>query len=43
MLFRSYGPAPFVSKLMQVFVSMDAMIGKDFEQGLANLKALAER
>ncbi|MBP6814686.1 MAG: SRPBCC family protein [Burkholderiaceae bacterium] len=38
-----YGPAPFVSKLMQVFVSMDAMIGKDFEQGLANLKALAER
>jgi uncharacterized protein YndB with AHSA1/START domain len=38
-----YGPAPFLSKLMQVFVSMDKMIGKDFEQGLANLKALAER
>ena len=38
-----YGPAPFMSKLMQVFVSMDKMIGKDFEQGLANLKALAER
>ena len=38
-----YGPAPFVSKLMQVFVSMDKMIGTDFEQGLANLKALAER
>ena len=38
-----YGPAPFLSKLMQVFVSMDKMIGKDFEQGLANLKSLAER
>ena len=38
-----YGPAPFVSKQMQVFVSMDKMIGTDFEQGLANLKALAER
>ena len=42
-IWAMYGPAPFVSKLMQVFVSMDAMIGKDFEQGLANLKALAER
>jgi hypothetical protein len=38
-----YGPAPFVSKLMQVFVSMDSMIGKDFEAGLANMKAAAEK
>ena len=37
------GPAPFVSKLMQVFMSMDAMIGKDFEAGLANMKAAAEK
>jgi hypothetical protein len=37
------GPAPFVSKLMQVFMSMDKMVGKDFETGLANLKALAEK
>ena len=36
------GPTPFVSKVMQVFMSMDAMIGKDFEKGLANLKAAAE-
>ncbi|HMH19269.1 MAG TPA: SRPBCC family protein [Burkholderiales bacterium] len=36
------GPAPYVSKLMQVFVSMDKLIGKDFETGLANLKAAAE-
>ncbi|HWH83623.1 MAG TPA: SRPBCC family protein [Burkholderiaceae bacterium] len=40
---RMDGPTPFVSKVMQVFVSMDSLIGKDFEEGLANLKALAER
>lgn len=38
-----YGPSPFMSKVMQVFVSMDSMIGKDFEAGLANLKAIAEK
>jgi hypothetical protein len=38
-----HGPAPFVSKVMQVFFSMDDMVGKDFETGLANLKTLAER
>ena len=37
------GPAPFVSKLMGVFVDMDKMIGKDFEAGLANLKAASEK
>jgi hypothetical protein len=37
------GPAPFVSKVMQVFVNMDNMIGKDFEIGLANLKTVAEK
>ena len=37
------GPAPFVSKLMGVFVSMDSMIGKDFEKGLAQLKVAAEK
>ena len=37
------GPTPFVSKLMQVFVSMDSLIGKDFEAGLAKMKAVAER
>ena len=35
------GENNFMSKLMSVFVSMDAMIGKDFEEGLANLKQLA--
>jgi uncharacterized protein YndB with AHSA1/START domain len=38
-----HGPSPFLSRLMHVFVSMDRMVGKDFEAGLANLKALAER
>ena len=38
-----YGPAPFISKVMQVFINMDNMIGKDFEIGLANLKRLTEK
>jgi len=38
-----HGPAPFMSKVMQVFINMDNMIGRDFEIGLANLKNLAER
>lgn len=38
-----HGPAPFLSKMMQVFMNMDKMIGKDFEIGLANLKGLAEK
>jgi hypothetical protein len=37
------GPAPFISKLMQVFMNLDRMIGKDFEVGLANLKKLTEK
>jgi uncharacterized protein YndB with AHSA1/START domain len=38
-----YGPAPFMSKVMQVFMNLDHMIGKDFEIGLANLKRLTEQ
>jgi hypothetical protein len=33
---------PYVSKLITVFVNMDSMVGKDFESGLANLKAVTE-
>lgn len=36
------GPMPFLSKLISVFVSMDKMIGANFESGLAQLKQLAE-
>jgi uncharacterized protein YndB with AHSA1/START domain len=37
-----YGPLPFASKLMSVFVSMDKLIGRDFEKGLERLKVAAE-
>jgi len=40
---RMHGPAPLVSKIAQVFFDLDKMIGKDFEDGLANLKAMAEK
>lgn len=38
-----YGPQPYISKLMCIFMDMDAIIGKDFETGLADLKRLAEK
>ena len=38
-----HGPNLYVGKVMGTFINMDRMIGKDFEDGLANLKALAER
>ncbi len=38
-----HGPAVFMSKVMQVFMNLDHMIGRDFETGLANLKKLAEK
>jgi hypothetical protein len=37
------GPSPYLGKLIGVFVNMDAMIGKDFETGLANLKTITEK
>jgi uncharacterized protein YndB with AHSA1/START domain len=37
------GPSSFMIRLMGVFVSMDKMVGPDFEKGLANLKARAEK
>ncbi len=38
-----YGPQPFMMKVMDLVMNMDKMVGKDFEDGLANLKALAEK
>lgn len=38
-----HGPAPFLSKLVGVFLDMDRMIGADFEAGLATLKHNAEQ
>lgn len=36
------GQNTFMGKLMSVFINMDRLVGKDFEAGLANLKAAAE-
>ena len=37
------GPANFMTKVMHTLFSMDKMVGPDFEAGLADLKALAEK
>ena len=37
------GPTPYFAKIVHVFVDMDSMVGKDFESGLANLKAAVEK
>lgn len=37
------GRSPYFAKVIGVFINMDRMIGQDFEVGLANLKALAEK
>jgi hypothetical protein len=37
-----YGPQPFVGKLFSTLFSMEKMVGPQFEQGLAQLKAVAE-
>ena len=42
-IWAMHGPNLFIGKLMSLFVSMDAMIGKDFETGLANMKSAAEK
>jgi uncharacterized protein YndB with AHSA1/START domain len=34
-----YGQSNYLSKLMTTFVSMDALVGKDFERGLSSLAA----
>jgi hypothetical protein len=38
-----HGPRTYLSKLMGVVFDMDKMIGTDFEAGLRDLKAIAER
>lgn len=37
------GKANLMSKLMDMFIGMDKMVGPDFEAGLANLKAVSEK
>jgi hypothetical protein len=38
-----HGPAVCMSRIMQVFMDLDNMVGKDFEAGLVNLKQVVER
>ena len=38
-----YGPSPFISKLMGLFFSMEKMVGEKYEEGLTNLKRMAEK
>jgi Polyketide cyclase / dehydrase and lipid transport len=40
---RMHGPAPLMHRVMQVFMNLDHMIGKDFEVGLVNLKNISEK
>lgn len=37
-----YGPNPLIARVMNLIFDGEAMVGKDFEKGLANLKQLAE-
>ena len=38
-----YGPNSYISKLMGLFCSMEKMVGEKYEEGLASLKAIAEK
>ncbi len=38
-----YGPNSYMAKLMSIFMTMDRLLGKEFESGLANLKSVAEK
>jgi uncharacterized protein YndB with AHSA1/START domain len=38
-----YGPSPYISRIMCLFFSMDKMVGSKYEEGLATLKAVAEK
>jgi hypothetical protein len=40
---RMQGGVPYVAKIVHLFLDMDAMVGGQFETGLANLKRLSEK
>ena len=37
------GRTPYIAKVLHIFFSMDRMVGRQFEEGLANLKTIAEK
>jgi uncharacterized protein YndB with AHSA1/START domain len=38
-----FGPSPLISKLMSLVFNMEKMVGPKFEEGLANMKVIAEK
>jgi uncharacterized protein YndB with AHSA1/START domain len=38
-----YGRQPFMFKVVKLFINMEKLVGRDFEAGLANLKAQTEK
>ncbi len=38
-----FGPTPYIAKVMCLFFNRDKMIGDKYEEGLASLKAIAEK
>ena len=38
-----HGAVPFMGKVMSLVMNCDKMMGREFEKGLADLKALSER
>ncbi|HET8694182.1 MAG TPA: polyketide cyclase, partial [Aquabacterium sp.] len=40
-IWTMHGPSNFISKVMGTIFDMDKMVGRDFEDGLANLQQLA--
>lgn len=39
---RMHGPSNLIARIMGIFIDMDRMCGRDFEDGLQNLKQIAE-
>jgi hypothetical protein len=37
-----HGPNLYIGKVIGLFISMDKMVGKNFESSLASLKTIAE-
>ena len=38
-----HGPQPLIGKVVSLFIDCETIVGKSFEEGLANLKAITER
>ena len=43
LIWEMRGQRPFFIRMMRLFMDMDKMVGKDFENGLANLRSVVEK